>query len=136
MSRVGDLPTTTFVRKLALVLVIAIAAALSPATAALARPLAHASIVGGLPAPAGSWPWAAFIADLQGDAGMACTGTVVASSTSDPALATVTPDDGYNLVKETNGLPGFGASASYANQRYAIYVSSPTNPGHFAPQSS
>lgn len=47
--------------------------------AARSRPKAHAAIVGGTPAPSGSFPWLAFIDDNLGAGGdYNCTGTVVA----------------------------------------------------------
>jgi secreted trypsin-like serine protease len=49
------------------------------ASAAAARvPWAHAAIVGGAAAPAGSFPWLAYVYDDLGVAAEACTGTVVA----------------------------------------------------------
>jgi hypothetical protein len=55
------------------------AVALPGVAAARSRPKAHAAIVGGAPAPSGSWPWLAFIDDNQGSVGdWHCTGTVVA----------------------------------------------------------
>ncbi|MFL5894301.1 MAG: S1 family peptidase [Thermoleophilaceae bacterium] len=65
-------------RKPALLLSIALVAALVPSAAALARPAARASIVGGSTAGPGTWPFASFIADFQGNDALVCTGTVVA----------------------------------------------------------
>jgi secreted trypsin-like serine protease len=66
-------------RKLALLLAVALVTALTLSTEALARPVARASIIGGLPANPGSWPWTAFIVSMQADGdGEACSGTIVA----------------------------------------------------------
>jgi secreted trypsin-like serine protease len=52
-----------------------------PAAAAHHRPDAHAAIVGGAPAQAGSWPWLAHISyALGGGSYDVCTGTVVAAN--------------------------------------------------------
>ncbi len=45
-----------------------------------APPAAHASVVGGSPAPPGRFPFMAFIIAFRGDGGLACSGTVVAPS--------------------------------------------------------
>src|SRR4051794_21336821 len=65
-------------RRLLLLLSLGMLAALGASTAALAGPAARPSVVGGIPAGPGSWSSAAFIADLQGNQGALCTGTVVA----------------------------------------------------------
>ncbi len=58
---------------------VALAALAAWAPAAVAshahRPRAHVSVVGGAQASAGTWPWLAFVADVQN--GTACSGTIV-----------------------------------------------------------
>src|SRR5205085_11700851 len=87
-------------RKLALLLALAMVAALAPSAAALARPEARASIIGGETAAPGTWPWAAFVADFQGDQATVCTGTVVAPRvvlTAAHCVTDATVDD-YRVV--------------------------------------
>jgi secreted trypsin-like serine protease len=48
--------------------------------AAIAREVAHASIIGGSPAATGTFPSLAYIIDFEGKVAYQCTGTVVASN--------------------------------------------------------
>ena len=89
----------------------AIAACAQPALGASSRtpprhpqPRAHASVVGGTPAPAGSWQFMAFVANVTG--GTACSGTVVspmlvltaAHCAEDISSGTVTPAADFRVV--------------------------------------
>jgi secreted trypsin-like serine protease len=65
-------------RKISFVVVATLLSALAASSAASARPDARASLIGGSTAEPGTWPSAVFVAQLNGDQGSACTGTVVA----------------------------------------------------------
>jgi secreted trypsin-like serine protease len=82
--------------------VAAVLAFVAPATAEGDSP----RIVGGAPAPAGSWPWAAYISDAVAGGTASCTGTVVAPNVVLTAAHCVTdlstrqlePVQGFHVV--------------------------------------
>ena len=90
-----------------------------PGTAsARSHPRAHAAIVGGGPAPTGSWPWAAWIDDNDGPGeDYNCTGTVVspylvltaAHCAEDPPSGTI--DNVANFTVVTGSLDRTSPSA-------------------------
>ena len=81
------------------------ALAMAPAAHARAKgPRAHASVVGGIQATAGTWPFVAFVADLQDST--ACSGTVVspmlvltaAHCAEDISSGTIAPAAAFRVV--------------------------------------
>jgi trypsin len=76
-----------------------------------AKPHAHTAIVGGVPAPAGSWPWVAYIIDQVSPSEVeTCTGTVIAPNVILTAahcaedVSTSTLDDPSNFAVVTGSL--------------------------------
>jgi secreted trypsin-like serine protease len=87
---------------LALCLGVAACAAALPAGAA---PVATQSVVHGTPAPAGKFPWMAYVVDFEGEGTVICTGTVVAPRVVLTAAhcvygenAAVSPAEGFRVV--------------------------------------
>jgi trypsin len=105
----------------------AVLLALPVAAGAHAKPRhrAHAAVVGGTTAPAGSWPWLAFIDDQLGpDDEELCSGTVVAPNlvltaahcAEDLSTSPATVDDPSNFTVITGSLDRTDAATSQVSQ--------------------
>ena len=90
------------------------------------RPRAHVSVVGGAQASAGTWPWVAFVADVQN--GTACSGTIVspmlvltaAHCVEDLSTGTVATADALRVVSGTLDWSAIGSGQVLAVSRIAI----------------